>query len=420
MIRFPSICVLAALLCAVLFFSCSPTLEPPPPPPNQQVSSSDTEQPPLSQPSDRPSSSSQQPPTSSPAQSSSSAPNSSSSSQQPPTSSPAQSSSSPTQTAVGCKESDPKAGFTCSWDGYTAGSILTPGKKLKPDYNGLPSGCSSIEWKFAPDNTAIALNYECQVLPSDGLTAEGSRNYVLFAELTCEDGKHTNACEPTDGLPSKRAPALSGTCTWSKNPTTSARGAVPSGVTVVDADKICATTNVVYKYADGEKTWPANGLVEAGTYSDVKATVNCPGYNVPPASCPILEVKGGTDHLIECTCSNGNNCDLSPTFCKTDGVKGYEVTLKNDECVEISVFYTNQYLTGSKVVMRCSTDMGAQQSLKGTLSLNGKVIQSFTGSYNWSGTIEIGKINLYENEFGTLCLTNLSGATSVKCTGPSF
>jgi len=403
---------LTALLCAVLLFSCTtPEIEPIPELDEQNSSSSDTEQPPL--PPNRPSSSStalaqssssQQQPTSSPTQSSSSA-------------APKSSSSSLVQiTSNGCKENNPISGFTCAWDRT---GILTPGTTIKPSGT-PPSGCT-VAWKFAPDNTAMALNNACEVLTSEGLTAEGSRNYVLFAELDCAGTKHTNACTPTEGLSSKRAPELTGACKWDKNPTTTARGATPSGVAVSDPDKICTSPTVVYKYDGGTKTWPTSGIVEAGTYSDVEATLNCPAYNQPvTVSCPPLEVNAGAEHIIECDCDNGNSCDLSPTFCKTDGVKGNEVTLKNDECVEISVFYTNQYLTGNKVVMRCSTGMDAQQNLKGTLLLNGNEIQSFTGSYNWSGTIEIGKINLGANEFGTLCLTNLIGATGVKCTGPSY
>jgi len=69
------------------------------------------------------------------------------------------------------------------------------------------------------------------------ITTEGSKKYLLFAELTCDDGKHTTACNPKTGWSSKKAPELTGECEWEKNPTTTARGGTPKKtVSVVDTD----------------------------------------------------------------------------------------------------------------------------------------------------------------------------------------
>jgi len=109
----------------------------------------------------------------------------------------------------------------------------------------------------------MTLNYMCESTDANGFPALGSENYVLFAELTCEDGKHTNACNPKTGLPSKRVPELTGECVWAKNPTTTARGGIPSGVSVVDSDRVCGSSApiVEYKYEGGAKTWTSTGIL---------------------------------------------------------------------------------------------------------------------------------------------------------------
>jgi len=210
-------------------------------------------------------------------------------------------------------------------------------------------------------------------------------------------------------------PELVGTCNWDKNPTSTARGAKPSGVTIVDTDKICTSPTVVYKYADGTKTWPASGIFDEWkswdkkhkeTYSGVTPTLNCPAYGttVTLPSCPPLEVRAGADYIIECT---GNYANQS--FCKVNGTTGNSVTLKDGECVEISVLgYTNQNDL-PEVGMRC--DAGSS-SFK--VSVNEKV-----STINGNGFISLGKIKVGDNEFGTLCVTAVGGATSLKCTGPS-
>jgi len=278
---------------------------------SQTVSSSDSEPPP-------PSSSSQ-------------------STQQSSSSSRAQtvsSSSQASQTANGCGASNPKSGFTCDWNKTTN---LAPDFKLTPTQTG--KGDCEITWNYAKgDQNPVnewQLLYDCYELSeTDGIITEGSKTYALFAKLTCSDGVHINKCahEVTAGA----APYLEGECKWSKTPTTTARGAVPSGVSLVDTDKICGSTKppVVYKYDGGSKTWPAEGgpLPEAKTYEDVQATVACPNYSVVPTDCPALPVKAGADYQF--TCTDGiaaANCSKS------------KQAVQNDECIDVEITWTNQY-----------------------------------------------------------------------------
>jgi len=446
MVRSPLTYASAALFCATLFFSCTNDPEPLPQPvqssssdpdPDQSSSSSVTTPEYSSSSLQGGQSSSNVTPeysSSSPQQggqssslvttqsssqgvqssSSNAAPEYSSSSiKQPPIVS---SSSSKAQPATGCGERNqrnPIAGFTCGWN---ITGLLTPGTILKPAEYTLPSGCTSVDWKYAPDTASMVLANECLLINESGIEALGSKNYALFAELTCYDGKHTTACNPKDGWASKIAPELTGACNWAKNPTTTARGGMPSGVAVKDPDKVCTSPTVVYKYDGGAKTWPSSGILnewatwdksQKETYN-VEATLNCPAYPALVTSpCPPLEVKAGTDYLIEC------NGDIMSMNCGNKNT----VTLKLDECVEINVMgYTDQYNLPT-VMMRCEIQ-GTQNSVSVTLSLNGKT-QSFTGSWGWLSEIILGKLSLGDNEFGTLCVTALSGATGVRCTGPS-
>ena len=423
---------LAVLLCTAMFFSCTSKIEPPPPF-EELGSSSSIEPPPIEPPPIPPpyepssssyfpnipppiSSATEQPPPPPPPPSSSSVeivlP--------PSSSSVAKSSSSPAQIVSGCYENNPKAGFTCAWDKT---GIITPGTIIAPAAYTLPSGCTSVAWKYAPDTDDMFLIYECMKTDENGFAALGSKNYVLFAELTCEDGKHTTACNPKTGLSTRLAPELTGECKWDRNPpvTSTARGAIPNGVKVVDADKICTSPTVVYKYEGGTKTWPATGILDEWKSWDkkhketyqVEATLNCLTYSAPvTVACPPLEVSAGAEHLIECTCPGNGQCQLDEKLCKADSKAGREVTLKVDECVELNVYgYDNQHYL-PKVGMRCQSNGSSY-----TVSINGK---SVTGS---NDILLLGKMKLGDNEFGTFCLTNLSGGTnlngssitSVKC-----
>jgi hypothetical protein len=282
--------------------------------------------------------------------------------------------------AAGCRESSPKSGFTCGWNGYTATGTLTPGTTLKPATYTLPSGCSSVEWKYAPDTAAMALNYECKKTEESGFAALGSKTYVLFADLTCDDGTHTNACNPTKGWSSKLAPELTGVCVWSKTPTTTARGAVPSGVSVIDTDRICTSPTVVYKYDGGTKTWPKDGgpLTEAKTYSDVEATLNCPAYSQPvTVACPALEVKAGADHQI--VCSGG----IDAANC---GNKN-KINVQNDECIDVEIAWSNSHDNPS-IKMRCTGQFQQTSGTAPTTSISIKVGSASTVTANGSNYTE--------------------------------
>jgi len=325
------------------------------------------------------------------------------------------SSSNPVVQATGCKASaNPRPGYTCGWN---VTGILTPGTILKPKDPAPPSGCSAVKWKYAPGTSAMILNNECAEVPADGFAALGSKNYVLFAELTCDGTNVTTACDPKEGLSSKVAPILDGECKWAKNPTTTARGGIPSGVSVVDTDHICTSPTVEYKYEDGTKDWPKTGLLDEwktwqkkqkATYN-VEATLKCTGYPATVTSaCPPLEVSAESDHLIECTCVGDAQCQVEANICKADGAeKSNKVTLTKDECVEVYVYGYNNPHYMPEVGMRCQTS----NNTSFTVTVNGK---SETVAGN--GLIPIGKLAVQaEINLGTLCLTT---DNTITCSGP--
>jgi len=254
-----------------------------------------------------------------------------SSSSNPP---PKSSSSIPAPTGS-CTKSNEKSGFTCKWD---KSGVVMPGTVIKPVATG-GSGCT-IKWNYKTS----PLSTTCKgSTDEDGLKAEGNASYVLFAELECDDGKHVNACEPTGGLATKEAPYLEGDCKWSRptNETTTARGAVPSGISLKDVDDVCTNSNktIVYKYDDLSKDWPKEGgpLPEAKTYSDVQATVACSGtgytYDVTPAEpCPPLKALAGADHQISCA-----GDQIGEKTCKN-----YQLKVQNDECIDLEIDWENK------------------------------------------------------------------------------
>jgi len=387
------------------------------PPPSSVAPQSSAGNPPGSSAAPNPNSSASNP-------TSSAAPGGSSAGGNSSTTTPSSSSvqkSSAAAVAGNCQESKPISTFTCGWDGSsgTPTPILTPGKILKPAAATPPSGCS-ISWSYAPNTTDIALLYDCEKLPSDGVSALGSKNYVLFAELTCDDGKHVNACNPKEGWSSKKAPELTGKCVWDKNPpeVTSARGAKPSGVTSIDTDNICGSTrSVVYKYDNGTKDWPATGILpewkdwgkdKTETYI-VEAVLNCPAYSAVVSSpCDPLKVSGGVEHVIECTCVGSDQCQVNDKICKADGKTGNTVTLTTSECVEVTVYNYNNPHYKPEVGLRCSSPNNSSF----VVSVNGKSV-----SVAGNGLVPMGKLEVEdETSLGTLCLT--SGAASISCQGP--
>jgi len=346
-----------------------------------------------------PPSSGSQPSSTSPGQSSDSPSSTSpgtSSSSPTQSSSSAKSSSTPTQSASGCKENDPKSGFTCGWS--ISGSSTTPGQPLTHAAATPPSGCTIAEWKYFDDDDPMTAIYGCTKLPEAGITTEGQKKYFLFAELTCSDGKHTTACNPKTGWSSKIAPKLEGDCEWDKNPISAKRGATPSGVKLTDPDIVCGgsgTKNVVYKY-DGDKPWPT-GEVPPATYSDVHATVNnCPG--LIPTTCPALVANAGSDHQINLDCKDSGG--------QWDKCKGKnEATLKVDECVDLMVENYSGDARPAKI--SCSVGQGGSGSANVTLKGKQDKIE------NYYKAIDAGSFTSGENDFGTLCL--VSGGPTITC-----
>jgi len=328
--------------------------------------------------------------------STSSASNQSSSSVAKSSSSVAKSSSSKAPPKAGtCKENSPKSGVTCGWN---VKSNLTPGTQIKPEISGA-NGCT-VAFKYVDDDDEMTLEYGCEDIDENGIEAQGSKKYLLFANLDCGGTKSVNACEPKGGLSSKKAPGLKGTCVWDKNPIPSKRGATPSGVTIEDTDHVCGATTPTVKYRnkDDGKDW-STGELEPGTY-DVEAYVNCSAYDVVPVSCPALTANAGSDYIIELDCAGVGKGGLSD--CKGTN----EAIVKVEECVDMTVI--NYEGDPRPAVVECNVNGSTDGSA--TVKLNGKS-ESITGYY---GFLELGTFKIGENEFGTLCLVG-SGSLSVKC-----
>jgi len=125
------------------------------------------------------------------------------------------------------------------------------------------------------------------------------------------------------------------------------------------------------------------------------------------------EIKGGY------ICKNGEWNEPQIINCNVDlqerlNCSSNVVTLKVDECVKINVIAYNEPNLLSTIVMRCETQ-GTQSEVSVTLSLNGKSITT-SGSWYVMRTVELEKIKVGDNEFGSLCLTAISGAMNVRCT----
>jgi len=323
--------------------------------------------------------------------------------------------------ATGCKENNPKAGFTCGWN--ETGAALTPGVVLKP-VGTAPAGCD-LTWKYLDDKSPAAQEKACKAVGGD-ISAEGSKTYLLFAALTCDDGAHTNACGEAS---TKEAPYLTGTCSWKKsngdtvdlaNGTTTARGAIPGGVTFEDKEKVCGNTkpDVVYKYDGGTKTWPKEGgpLPEAKTYSDVQATVTCgtPSvFNVTPITCPALIAKAGADFQISCKGSQ-----INATACNKT-----ELAVQVDQCIDLAFDWTDAN-SKQNVKLSCSGQFPGDNGKGPNSSISIKVgskpaVSSTGGSYYTSvETVVIPNTPFGLTEVNGICVSfksDLSLPPSVTC-----
>jgi uncharacterized protein (TIGR02145 family) len=166
----------------------------------------------------------------------------------------------------------------------------------------------------------------------------------------------------------------------------------------------CISSVVTPKSGDCEGT--SYLLTEKFCYNGI--TYNfCGGkeYNPTKQKC-----EGGTlDYIItnQIICNGGigtANCNKK------------SVTLEKDDCVGISILnWQDQYDTGFRVVMRCEQRGGSQSTPSYTLSFNGK---NKTVSGYGNEPFELGQVKKDDNDFGTLCLTAISNATSVICNGP--
>jgi len=302
---------------------------------------------------------------------------------QPPVSSatppPPKSSSSVTPAPSGsCTKNNELAGFTCKWNKE---GFVMPGMEIEPQGT-PPEGCT-VKWNYKSGAFA-----GCNVLTGTSLKADGDSRYLLFAELSCADGPHINACTPTDGLPSKATPILVGTCKWDRptntDPieTTLAKGAVPSGIELIDTNSVCTgNPKIVYKYDNFTKDWPMSGsLPEAKIYTDVQATVACSGtgytYDVTPADpCPPLKANAGS--LVSVSIPNFN--DQTTTAQK-------QFKIPSDECADIEVTWTSNW-NDHPIAVFCTVNFvheetgGVATAGKLELQYNGK-IKSATGGYN--------------------------------------
>jgi len=199
------------------------------------------------------------------------------------------SSSSPQTSTGGCGTAT-QSGFTCKWDNLKP----LPNDKINAEKTG---SCEVSQWYYKDATSSFA---DCFKFGGSDLEAKGSKSYYLFADIDCGGTKASVTCNST--AVTATAPTLDGTCTWSKNPTSAAMGAKPSGVKLKDPSGICGSgadgKDAVYK--DGSTTWPANGMVDAGTYSNVKATYDCGSHTVEPKSCPALTVSAVEANMIAC------------------------------------------------------------------------------------------------------------------------
>jgi hypothetical protein len=306
-----------------------------------------------------------------------------------------------------CQKENKKSGFTCDWNKTTN---IAPGVNLKPTKSG-DSGCE-IEWFHVIGDQNPVNDWDlalgCEPLPEDGVITEGSKTYALFAKLTCSGTStpYVNKC--AHEVSAGAAPYLKGTCSWSKNPTTTARGAVPSGIEVVDDDKICGTTKppVVWKYDGDSKTWPKEGgpLPEAKTYSDVRATAACSNYDIEPsANCPALPVKAGADYQITC-----KGDQISATTCNK-----IEQAVQNDECIDFEINWTNaNYHPNIKITCEGQFS-GNNPSSTLSLKVGSKPAVSKTGDYYVS--VEAGLITstpVGETEVLGICISYTTTGTA--------
>jgi hypothetical protein len=182
----------------------------------------------------------------------------------------------------------------------------------------------------------------------------------------------------------------------------------------------CSGTTV-YALCGGNTYNPASEECVSGVVTQKQALCGGEPYYLATHFCSgstIYALCGGKTYnpaTQECVDGILSNYQIT---CRDDFQCRNTVTLNLNECVEIRVLgYTDQYNLPS-LIMRCET-LGTQQSASVTLALNGTA-KTYNGSLSLQAIVSLGKIELGDNELGTLCVTALNGATSVRCTGPGL
>jgi hypothetical protein len=113
------------------------------------------------------------------------------------------------------------------------------------------------------------------------------------------------------------------------------------------------------------------------------------------------------------TCSGG----FEEKDCGGTGSKTANLIL--NECMEMHVNnYTNSWKPGSLGV-RCNAT-GASKEGSITLTVNGTAKPYSWTNYSWNDLVDLGRtITGTNNDLGKVCLTSMTGATGVACTGPN-
>jgi len=295
------------------------------------------------------------------------------------------SSSKPPTTSTACK-GDAKPNFSCSWNRT---SNLSPGFMLKPVL-GDGKGSCEVSWSYAYGDQKPLLDdeirFNCFALGEEGVESQGSTTYALFAQLKCDNATFVNPCTPQ--VSAGKAPYLKGDCKWlspgdndplPKNSsgvveTSAGKGAKPSGVTLVDEDRICkkSTANdVVIKYGDG-KTW--NNSPEAGDYADVRyEAADCPDYNVLASPCDPLKVAALAPDEVKCVRTTQTACTLNG---KAMGSELVSLSNASEGCMDITIdWQDNSYPQSGNslnIQVQCSYTGADQVSKTCKVTYNGK------------------------------------------------
>jgi hypothetical protein len=184
-------------------------------------------------------------------------------------------------------------------------------------------------------------------------------------------------------------PSLSGTCTWSKNPTSSGKGATPSGVSIANTYGRCGTLTsngatptplpTTAYGGTGVSSWPTDGIVPAGTYSDVKTKANCtPAVTQVSCTTP-LEVKAESEHTL--SSKGGSGVDVPSSECMDVEYDWKPSNCNKDYCDPLPA-----------LVITCEV----------------------TPQFEWSQTTNAGKLGYLEITYGSTTVKSAGSANSIN------